>query len=70
MRQAPGAENLVPKGFVPAGAEARYGTPERKSADGSIFDYMDGGGIVYLEHGFRELVHREFSGSARPAHHL
>ena len=32
-------------------------------ADGSIFDYMDGGGIVYLEHGFRELVHCEFSDS-------
>jgi hypothetical protein len=57
---AQGAENIVPKGFVPAGTMARYGTPDRKLADGSIFDYMDGGGIVYLEHGFRELVHCEF----------
>jgi hypothetical protein len=62
VRQAIGAENPLPRGFVPAASEERYGLPEQKSADGSIFDYMDGGGIVYLEHGFRELVHREFSG--------
>ena len=30
-------------------------------ADGTIFNYMDGGGVVYLEHGFQKLVHREFS---------
>ena len=41
----------------------RYGPPEQKLANGSIFDYMDGGGIVYLDHGFRELVHCEFSDS-------
>ena len=29
-------------------------------ADGSIFDYMDGGGVVYLERGFREMVHGEY----------
>jgi hypothetical protein len=52
----------MPKGFVPTASEERYGLPEQKLANGSIFDYMDGGGIVYLEHGFRELVHREFSG--------
>jgi hypothetical protein len=62
VRLAIGAENPLPRGFVPAVVEERYGTPEQKSADGTIFDYMDGGGIVYLEHGFRELVHREFSG--------
>jgi hypothetical protein len=54
------AETAVPRGFAPAGSPARYGTPDRKLADGSIFDFMDGGGIVYLDHGFRELVHREF----------
>jgi len=61
LRQAPCAENLVPTGFAPDGTEMRYGPPDRKLADGSIFDYMDGGGIVYLDHGFRMLVHREFS---------
>jgi hypothetical protein len=54
------AGNIVPNGFTSAGAETHYGTPVRKQADGSIFDYMDGGGIVYLDHGFRALVHREF----------
>jgi len=60
LRPAPAAENIVPKGFVLAGTEARYGPPDRTLADGSIFDYMDGGGIVYLDHGFRELLHREY----------
>jgi len=60
LRPAPAAENIVPKGFVLAGTEARYGPPERKLVDGSIFDYMDGGGIVYLDHGFCELLHREY----------
>ncbi len=58
--QAQSAENIIPKGFAPAQAAQYYGLPERKLADGSIFDYMDGGGIVYLDHGFRALVHREF----------
>ena len=58
--QAQGIENIVPKGFAPAGTEARYGLPDQKATDGSIFDYMDGGGIVYLDYGFRGLVHREF----------
>ncbi|MCX6558199.1 MAG: hypothetical protein NTW95_12355 [Candidatus Aminicenantes bacterium] len=61
VRHAPGMENPLPKGFVPTVSEERYGLPEQKLANGSIFDYMDGGGIVYLDHGFRELVHREFS---------
>ena len=61
--QAWSVENTLPKGFVPAGVVQHYGAPEQKLADGTIFDYMDGGGIVYLEHGFRKLVHREFSNS-------
>lgn len=63
LRQAPCTENLVPKGFAPDGTETRYGPPDRKLADGTIFDYMDGGGIVYLDHGFQELIHCEFSNS-------
>jgi hypothetical protein len=59
------AEQPLPRGFVSAGTPQHYGLPEQKLADGSIFDYMDGGGIVFLEHGFRELVHREFSNSAK-----
>jgi hypothetical protein len=61
LRQAQSKENIMPRGFALVGALARYGTPEQKLANGSIFDYMDGGGIVYLEHGFCELGHCEFS---------
>jgi hypothetical protein len=64
LRQAQCTENLVPNGFAPTGTPARYGPPEQKSANGSIFDYMDGGGIVYLDHGFRGLVHSEFANPA------
>jgi hypothetical protein len=64
LRQVQCTENLVPNGFAPTRIPARYGPPEQKLADGSIFDYMDGGGIVYLDHGFSELVHREFVNSA------
>ena len=44
-------------------AEAGNSTepPSKKLANGTIFNYMDGGGVVYLEHGFQKLVHREFS---------
>ena len=52
-----------PKGFASAGTLQRYGLPEQKLENGSIFDYMDGGGIVYLDHGFQELIHCEFSNS-------
>ena len=55
-----GSQGPLPKDFAPVGVPQRYGPPEQKLAAGSIFDYMDGGGIVYLEHGFRELVHGEF----------
>jgi hypothetical protein len=56
-----GAGNPLPKGFFPSGSGEFYGAPEQKLANGTIFNYMDGGGVVYLEHGFRKLVHREFS---------
>ena len=61
LRQAQASESVIPGSFAPAEAPRYYGLPEQKLADGSIFDYMDGGGVVYLEHGFRELVHCEFS---------
>ena len=51
----------LPHGFVNSGTPKHYGSPEQKLADGSIFDYMDGGGIVYLDHGFQKLAHWEFS---------
>ncbi|MBT4482162.1 MAG: PEGA domain-containing protein [Candidatus Latescibacteria bacterium] len=46
-----------PKGFSPADSIRYYGTKERKLQDGTIFDYINGGGLVYLDHGLRETTH-------------
>jgi hypothetical protein len=58
---AQGEGDLLPRGFASAGTPQRYGLPERQLASGTIFNYMNGGGVVYLEHGFQKLAHREFS---------
>lgn len=55
------AQTPLPKGFVASGSGEFYGAPDKKLANGTIFNYMNGGGVVYLEHGFQKLVHREFS---------
>ena len=55
------AQTPLPKGFVESGSGEFYGAPDKKLANGTIFDYMNGGGVVYLDHGFQKLVHREFS---------
>lgn len=55
-------ERLAPEGFLPASPPQVFGTPENKLKDGSIFDYMDGGGVAWLEHGFREMFHAEYAG--------
>jgi hypothetical protein len=57
-------DNLFRPGTIPTGfkLQARvqyYGTIERKLQDGSIFDYMDGGGVVYLKYGFTRMAHAE-----------
>lgn len=57
----PAAHTPLPKGFVASGSGEFYGAPDKKLANGTIFNYMNGGGVVYLEHGFQKLVHREFS---------
>ena len=53
---------LTPGGFSLAGdgLPRRFGTAERKLPDGSIFDYINGGGEIYLKFGFRELFHSEY----------
>ncbi len=55
------AQTPLPKGFVASGSGEFYGAADKKLANGTIFNYMNGGGVVYLEHGFQKLVHREFS---------
>jgi len=54
-------EKLAPEGFSISRPLQFYGTAERKLKDGSIFNYMDGGGVAYLEHGFVELFHAEYA---------
>ena len=49
-----------PDGFSPADSIRIYGTSERKLKDGTIFDYINGGGLVYLKHGLYETTHQVF----------
>ena len=46
-----------PVGFTLADSLRLYGTTERKLKDGTIFDYINGGGLAYLKHGLRETTH-------------
>jgi len=46
-----------PEGFSPVEGIRHYGTPDSPRADGTIFDYINGGGVVFLDHGLRETRH-------------
>ncbi len=48
---------IAPSGFVLAAPPEFYGTEVEPMADGHIFQFIDGGGVVYLRHGFRAVVH-------------
>lgn len=50
----------LPEGFSPADSLRIYGTRERPLKDGTIFDYIDGGGLAYLKYGLRETTHAAF----------
>lgn len=54
---------LLPEGFSRPRQPQLYGTAENKLKDGSIFEYMDGGGVAWLEHGYLEMFHAEYAGS-------
>jgi hypothetical protein len=47
----------IPAGFNYIGKPKFFGTTEKKFENGTIFDYIDGGGVVYIDYGFRELTH-------------
>jgi hypothetical protein len=49
-----------PKNFLPADSLFVYGLKDFPRKDGTIYDYIDGGAIVYLRHGFREVSHAEY----------
>ncbi len=53
---------LAETGIFPSGFELEeplqyYGTDNHKLQDGTIYNYMNGGGVVYLKYGFSTLVH-------------
>ena len=45
------------QGFALVDSILYYGTRDRMLRDGAVFDYIDGGAIVYLEHGLKETTH-------------
>jgi len=47
----------LPDGFVYAQTPEYYGTYELPQKNGTIFDFIDGGGEVYLKHGFLSVIH-------------
>ncbi len=47
----------APNGFALAQPPEYYGTENAPLADGNIFHFIDGGGVVYLNHGFRAVAH-------------
>jgi len=46
-----------PQNFQPADSLFIYGLKDRPHKDGAIFDYIDGGAIVYIRHGLLETTH-------------
>lgn len=51
------ALQTLPRGFALASEPEVYGTPARRERSGTVFDYIDGGGQVYIAHGLRKLLH-------------
>jgi hypothetical protein len=56
---------IPPAGFSLPDSVFLYGTKERRLKDGTIFDYIDGGALVYLRHGLRETTHAVFRGAGK-----
>ncbi len=52
--------HTLPEGFTPADSLRIYGTKERPLKDVTIFDYIDGGGLIYLKYGLKETTHTFF----------
>lgn len=49
--------NQLPAGFVFVHSPEFYGTYEKPRENGTIYDYINGGGEVYIKHGFRNVTH-------------
>ncbi len=53
----PFVPGTLPDGFQFSGSPQFYGTDKEARENGTIYDFMNGGGVVYLELGFQELTH-------------
>lgn len=53
--------DLKPAGFTPTGKVLVYGTSEQPGPDGNIYQFIDGGGVVYEKHGYVSVRHAEFA---------
>jgi hypothetical protein len=49
-----------PENFQPVDSLFIYGLKDRPQKNGTIFDYIDGGALVYIRHGLRETTHAEY----------
>ena len=47
-------------GFIVSRGPEFYGTERRPLENGRIFDFIDGGGVVYINHGFQAVIHIVF----------
>ncbi len=47
----------LPTGFTSVHPPEFYGTYEKPGENGTIYDYINGGGEVYIKHGFHEVTH-------------
>jgi len=52
---------VAPEGSTLSGQPRYFGTEAHPLKDGNIFTYIDGGGMVYLDHGFTDLFHAEYA---------
>lgn len=57
--------SAAPPGFTLPDSVFLFGTKERSLKDGTIFDYIDGGALVYLRHGLKETTHATFHGPGK-----
>lgn len=56
----------IPDGFVYAQTPEYYGTYQHPLKNGTIYDYIDGGGEVYIKHGFHSVTHIILKKGAAP----
>ena len=54
---------VLPDGFDEADTLFVYGTEKYPQKDGTIFDYINGGGLVYLKYGLKETTHTIYHSS-------